>query len=242
MADKRRFLDVWIIEANTVYKEVPFTVVTDWIQQGRLLEDDMLKPSGTKEWQRIGGSADFSPYLPRALPQRVDDKAEALEPVEIGFSWKRPREDEDEEVDMIPLIDVTLVLLIFFMITAVPGASAMVDLPEAHSGDTITDYNDAGIAIDVVGKGANKEMRFSLSMGNVPSSDPADQNIQTAGEALARLQVLLDKNDHPVTVTINGHKDVRASVLLQLMIALEKPPLKQKVIKTYRGVTDLKPS
>src|SRR5947209_12420517 len=86
MADKRRFLDVWIIEANTVYKEVPFTVVTDWIQQGRLLEDDMLKPSGTKEWQRIGGAADFAPYLPRALPQRVDDQAEALEPVEIGFS------------------------------------------------------------------------------------------------------------------------------------------------------------
>ena len=237
MADKRRFLDVWIIEANTVYKEVPFTVVTDWIQQGRLLEDDMLKPSGTKEWQRIGGAADFSPYLPRALPQRVDDKAEALEPVEIGFSWKRPREDEDDEVDMIPLIDVTLVLLIFFMISAVPGASALVDLPEARSGVVETEFNDAGIAIDVVGKA--KEMRFTLSMGNAVSSDPADQNIQSVGEALARLQALLDKNDQPVTVTINAHKDVRASVLLQLMIALEKPPLRQKVIKTYRGVTDL---
>jgi hypothetical protein len=81
MTDKRRFLDVWIIEANTVYKEVPFTVVTDWIQQGRLLEDDMTKPSGTKEWQRIGGSADFSPYLPRVLAPTVEDTAEALEPV-----------------------------------------------------------------------------------------------------------------------------------------------------------------
>ena len=25
MADKRRFIDVWIIETNTVYKEVPYT-------------------------------------------------------------------------------------------------------------------------------------------------------------------------------------------------------------------------
>ena len=29
MAAKRRFLDVWIIETNTVYREVPFEVVTD---------------------------------------------------------------------------------------------------------------------------------------------------------------------------------------------------------------------
>ena len=31
MAQKRRFIDVWIVESNTVYREVPFTVVTDWI-------------------------------------------------------------------------------------------------------------------------------------------------------------------------------------------------------------------
>ena len=50
MAQKRRFFDVWIVETNQVYKEVPYTVVADWVQQGRLLEDDRLKPSGTAEW------------------------------------------------------------------------------------------------------------------------------------------------------------------------------------------------
>ena len=50
MAAKRRFLDVWIVEGNTVYKEVPFDVVADWVQQGRLLDDDMLRPAGTSEW------------------------------------------------------------------------------------------------------------------------------------------------------------------------------------------------
>ena len=59
MAEKRQFLDVWIVETNTVYKEVPFTVVTDWVQQGRLLANDMLKPSGTKDWQRLGGLAEI---------------------------------------------------------------------------------------------------------------------------------------------------------------------------------------
>jgi biopolymer transport protein ExbD len=238
MAELRRFLDVWIVEANTVYKEVPFNVVSDWIEQGRLLEDDMLKPSGTKEWQRIGGSPDFAAYLPRALPQRVQDTAEALEPVEIGFSWKRPKEDDDDEVDMIPLIDVTLVLLIFFMITAIPGASSLVALPGARSGDIDTEYKSAGIAIDLIGKGERTEPRFSLSMGNVPSSDPADQNIQTLGEALGRFQTLLDKNTGAVEVTINAHEDVKASLLLQLTVALEKPPLRQKIKKVFRGVSD----
>ena len=30
--------------------------------------DDMLRPSGTKEWFRVGASPDFSPYLPKPTP------------------------------------------------------------------------------------------------------------------------------------------------------------------------------
>src|SRR5579871_6668340 len=118
MTAPRRFLDVWIIESNTVYREVPFTVVADWVQQGRLLEDDMLRPSGTAEWMKVGASPSFAPYLPKSVPHGVEDQAEAMEPVALDFSWKKPHPDEDEDVDMIPLIDVSLVLLIFFMMTA----------------------------------------------------------------------------------------------------------------------------
>src|SRR5437588_1905 len=106
MAEKRRFIDVWIVESNTVYQEVPYAVVCDWVQQGRLLADDMFKPSGTKEWFPLGGSPDFTPYLPRPEPFRVEDEAEALEPVELDFAWKKPHDIEDDDVDMIPLIDV----------------------------------------------------------------------------------------------------------------------------------------
>src|SRR5262245_66350715 len=107
MAQKRRFLDVWIVESNTVYQEVPFEVVTDWVQQGRLLADDQVKPSGTKDWRRIGGSEDLEPYLPRPEPYHAEDQAEALEPVEVPMRWKRHPEEEDDDVDLIPLIDVS---------------------------------------------------------------------------------------------------------------------------------------
>src|SRR5690349_25074328 len=111
MTEKRRFLDIWIVESNTVYKEVPFAVVTDWVQQGRLLEADMWKPSGTKEWFRLGGSPELKPYFPKAETERPQDTAEALEPVHIDFAYKRPHDSEEDDVDMIPLIDVSLVLL-----------------------------------------------------------------------------------------------------------------------------------
>ena len=117
MTEKRRFLDVWLVESNTVYREVPFNVVTDWVQQSRLLPDDMLRPSGTAQWYKVGSSPEFSPYIPRSEPYRVEDRAEAEEPVELDFAWKRKPEDEDDDVDMIPLIDISLVLLIFFIMT-----------------------------------------------------------------------------------------------------------------------------
>jgi biopolymer transport protein ExbD len=118
MADKKRFLDIWIVEVNRVYREVPFAVVTDWLQQGRLLPDDRVRLAGGKSWHALGVVPAFQPYLPQAEPLAVEDRAEALEPVDLGFVPTRRIEEEDEDVDMIPLIDISLVLLIFFMMTA----------------------------------------------------------------------------------------------------------------------------
>lgn len=118
MAPKKRLLDVWIVDTNTVYREVPFTVVTDWLQEGRLLFEDRIRLTGTTPWHVVGKVPAFAPYLPKAEAHPADDKAEALEPVDLGFHWKNPAESEDEDVDMIPLIDISLVLLIFFMMTA----------------------------------------------------------------------------------------------------------------------------
>src|SRR5262245_18873215 len=120
MADKRRALDVWVVETGTVYREVPFTVVTDWIQQGRLLPDDKARPAGKGGWYRLADIPAFAVYLPKPEPFRAEDQAEALEPVEAELPSRRHRRDyEEDDPDMIPLIDISLVLLIFFIMTAV---------------------------------------------------------------------------------------------------------------------------
>ena len=142
MAGNKRLLDVWIVEINKVYRDVPFAVVTDWLQQGRLLPEDKVRLAGGKTWHAVSNVPAFAPFLPQPEPLAVDDKAEALEPVDLGFVPTRRLEDEDEDVDMIPLIDISLVLLIFFMMTAsissgffstinVPGAKHQLASPGA---------------------------------------------------------------------------------------------------------------
>ena len=61
MAEKRKFFDVWIVEIEKVYREVPYNVVVDWVQQGRLLENDRLRVSGTKDWMQLGDASDMQP-------------------------------------------------------------------------------------------------------------------------------------------------------------------------------------
>ena len=114
----QRVVDVWIVEVNTVYRGVPFAVVTDWLQQGRLLPADKVRASDKSKWHEIGVLRAFAPYLPRAEPAQAEDQAEALAPVELDVPVGTRHDEEDEDVDMIPLIDISLVLLIFFMMTA----------------------------------------------------------------------------------------------------------------------------
>src|SRR5262245_32834881 len=100
MAVKQQIFDVWVVETNTVYKQVPYAVATDWAQQGRLLGEDRLRPSGTEQWLPVTELASLNAFLPKAEPYRAEDQAEALEPVQVDFSWKPRRGDEEDDVDM----------------------------------------------------------------------------------------------------------------------------------------------
>ncbi len=238
MAETRRFLDVWIVESNTVYREVPFNVVSDWVQQGRLLENDKLRRSGTAEWFAIGGSPDFSPYLPRSEPYRVDDTAEALEPVELDFRWKKRHDDEDDDVDMIPLIDVSLVLLIFFMLTASSaGLAAFVPTPQADYGALSPNSDEVQLNINLEGDGDDRKPVFSFSVGN-KFLDPKDNNLAMMDELLSRLREYLEKLPNRVEVTINAHPDVKSGLSRDLMTRLESEPFRGRIVQKFFGVSE----
>lgn len=116
-ADKPRFFNVWLVQPNTVYRGVPFSVVCDWIQEGRLLGRDCVRTPGAPSWEYLDAHPLFKYYFGSSELPLAEDVSEALTPIDIDFGPVR-KEEEDDEVDMIPLIDISMVLLVFFMMTA----------------------------------------------------------------------------------------------------------------------------
>ncbi len=234
MTEQRRFLDVWIVESNTVYREVPFTVVTDWVQQGRLLEEDKGRFSGTNQWFRIGSAPEFSPYLPKAEPQRPQDQAEALEAVQGDIVLKRHPQDEDEDVDMIPLIDVSLVLLIFFMLVSTGvGAAAFVPTPKTDNGQIVD--NPESVAININLKADDVTPVFSLGADNRFAAE--DSNLASIPETLSHLDEIL-KGKGTSQVVINAHKDLKAGIVRNLITELERKSRRAKIREIRIGVSE----
>jgi biopolymer transport protein ExbD len=234
MAAKGETFDVWIVQTNMVYRGVPFTVVADWVQQGRLLEDDQLRPTGTTGWLPIAEHSTLQAYLPpptpykvQGLPEaeveeggagRVEDVAKALEPIQLDIPWKRQGDgQEDDDVDMIPLIDVSLVLLIFFMMTAtVAGAGSLIRTPPASYGSDLTsDQKMLWIGVDLR---ADNEPFYSIGQGSQPADDQ-DRDLGFDG-LIRRLEEKL-RDEGSLDVRIKAHEETPVGVINRLRAALE---------------------
>ena len=220
MAKARKSYDVWFVSAEKVFRDVPYNVVTDWIQQGRLVPDDQLRPSGTKEWARLGDMPDLAVFLtPDEQEEHVGDVAEALEPVQFEFQWRKRPEEEEEEVDMIPLIDVSLVLLVFFMLTATISTVSRVKVPETTHTLQITE-NPKAIWIGV-DKGEDGNPRFALAVG-IGAPKPEDSNLATEAEVMDRFDAKLKDASGEVEVRIAAHEAIMCEVVEGLSAAVEK--------------------
>jgi biopolymer transport protein ExbD len=228
-----RTFDVWIVETNTVYRSVPFAVITDWVQQGRLLAEDKLRAPTGQKWVRVSEITAFAAYLPKAEPHRADDRAEALEPVQMEFAWKRRSTGaEDDDVDMIPLIDVSLVLLVFFMMTAtVSSAAATIAVPEAAF--KLIGFNPEmwWIGID---RGADGEPRYSLGRGDRGQAEP----FQSREALLAGLSDQLQKQGGPVDVRIRAHRNLPYKYVRDMTVELYRFRAKKQIARVLTEVSE----
>jgi biopolymer transport protein ExbD len=234
MANEKRFFDVWIIESNTVYREVPHSVVTDWLQQGRLLGNDKARPSGTGEWRELGEWPEMAAFLPHREEGRADDMAEALEPVELEMTWKRRDDGDDQDVDMIPLIDVSLVLLIFFMMTStVAGISPNISMPEVSAGPAFVANEPAWITIELT---QDKTPVYSLGQGN--SAVPAEDRNLDFNSLLQRLDAKLASGSALELLTIQGDKKLESGLIKQLRSELESRRKSNRIKKIGDAVVE----
>jgi biopolymer transport protein ExbD len=225
MAKKAASFDVWVIETNTVYKQVPYTVVTDWAQQGRLLGEDRVRPAGTEDWIPLNELTSLKAFLPQAEPMRAEDQAEALEPVQVEFSWKQRTDDADEDVDMIPLIDISLVLLIFFMMTAtVGGLGGIFNTPQAEHHLLTIDPTMYWVGIHQGKPAADGRPRYSFSMGQGDVETPVEFKDQDSPDAVMNaLRERLAKEAKAVQLRIRADRNLPCELVIQTMTAeLEK--------------------
>src|SRR5262245_10756444 len=210
--------DVWLMRDNTVYKGVPFDVVADWVQQARLGPDDKLKPSGAADWAAVAESPLFVPYLLRPEPQRVEDAAEVLEPVELDLPLKRRREADDDDFDMIPLIYISLVLLIFFMMTTTVVAISRVAVPEMANASNVDPSGQTLVLyLDQVGAG---QIEYAIAKG--VASPAAENSKLSEREVLARLDEFLAKETQTVKVRIAAHQDLAYELVDRIMKELDR--------------------
>ncbi len=210
------FYDVWIVETNAAYRKVPYTVVTDWIQQGRLLPNDKLRPSGVKEWSRLSDLSSFTAFLPRVERHRAEDAAEAMEPVEVEIAWKRRAEDEDDDVDMIPLIDVSLVLLVFFIMTtaAIGGVVSTIRTPPAEHKLLAIDKNMLWVGIDRDGEG---QLVYYLGQGEQKEA----KNFRDKRQLLQQVDDML-RGQRQVDVRIKANLHLPYEVVRDMTSDLEQ--------------------
>ncbi len=220
VADRR--LDVWIMDLKKVYTGVPFTVVTDWLQQGRLLPVDCVRLAGKEKWHPIATVPALAPYLPKPPAHMADNRVEAFEPIDLGLQSPVVREAEDDDVDMIPLIDVSLVLLIFFMMTAAisSGTFSKIDTPEAkHQLASIsTDMYWIGIEIDQ----KIKELTPRYSLGK--DSDKQGYLVEpTEGEdVLAKLAEELDQSSGEIKIRLRADRRLPIDIIKGLTLDLQE--------------------
>lgn len=156
----------------------------------------------------------------------------------MDFHWHKPAPDEDEEVDMIPLIDVSMVLLVFFMLTASSaGAAAFIKTPLAENAP-IANTSGLFVGINLEGEEGDRKLVYSLGENGKPSADPRDQDLRTIGDLVARLDALLGEKTGPVEVTINAHKDVEDGQVMDVTLELCKKPRRDRIKARFTGVTE----
>ena len=228
--------DVWFLAADTVYKGVPSDVLVGWAEQGRVSAADKLRPTGsTAEWGRVGADPFFAAFLFRG-GQTKPAALEQLEPVEAETVF-RLGEEEDDDPDMIPLIDISLVLLIFFMMTSVVSTLSPVDVPDMkHASEPSKDADAISLIID---KRPNDEIYYAVRVGEQPLL-AEDNNLPGPDEAMRRVDAKIAVAQRPPEVRIACHKKLPGDRVDELLQELDRRQRDGKILSYGAEVNERK--
>jgi biopolymer transport protein ExbD len=147
---------------------------------------------------------------------------------------------------MIPLIDVSLVLLVFFMLTASAVAViSPVETPETEHGVMVDAKEGLNIDIDLVRDDKRRPVQpptplYSLRVGDRPAEEE-EKDLVSLAAILDRLKAKLAKMSGQTELVIHAHKDLKAKVARDLLQALQREPFRGKINANFYGVRGAQP-
>ena len=134
--------------------------------------------------------------------------------------FRRPR-DEEPEINLIPLIDVMLIVLIFLAVSTTYSrfSELQIELPKADATKSQTRPNEIQIAITADG-------RYAIDKQLVPFADPAAFSQQLAKAAQGRNNPVVVINadaQAPHQAVIGVMEAARLAGLARVAFAAQKP-------------------
>lgn len=177
--------------------------------------------------------SDIAPPRPVERAERaIAADPEVRAEVEGDAEFPKPHPDEDDDVDMIPLIDISLVLLVFFIMTAKVAPVARVQVPDTQN---IAQRSNAKgsywIGVDL---GPGNAPLYSLSKdGETPTSE--NDRLATEADLFKRFDEMMRRETRPVKVTVAGHQNVECDVIERISFQLETRKAKNVPIDTIQA-------
>ena len=144
----------------------------------------------------------------------------------------RRKKVEEAEMDITPMIDMTFLLLIFFMVSSRIAAKATVDLPKARHGDVIG-MRDAVILTVALGDPLPRVYEGDAidEAHLIPAGTPEEQE-----DRIASLVEDLAKKSNKKYVLIQAHKGVKHREVSRVAKAAARAELE----RLYVGVMEKK--
>jgi len=195
-------LELKIVRMNRVWSGLTAEQIRGWMLEGRVKPDDLVRPVGATKWIK----ASLAPELAgeaislsgESVSSTLATGAAATDDLGITVpSNRRPRRKrrilEDSAMDMMPMIDVTFQLLIFFMFTQQLANPNPIEVPMAAYGRGVLPDGKQAILIDAEG-------HYFLGEGTKPENESSLDNLVREVAANARAA------DAPLEVIISAHK------------------------------------
>src|SRR5262245_23815706 len=219
----------------------------------------MVRPGGTKEgWVTVGEHPLLSDYIPHlvatpavaapstpaasAAPAPTEAATSSAPPAEPPAELpdpesgpRRSRLYEEDEVDMIPLIDISMVLLVFFIMIQAAGALAPVDVPEMRYAGQLTNDPDAiTITID---QQDQDTIFYAVRVGNAAPEAGRDK-LPTPEAAIAAVKDALKGATRPPEVRIACRKELPRERVYEIRRMLEPLRRDRTINPTVATVVD----